>query len=135
MFCCLDGLVVLILANFQRTIISRSKFLNVPSTATTTKVLFNVITSNRKEIILHILLTSNMISKPIPLLIASTMSQCYVERLIMVKHYYSVARRPYLSPSFVAVFKRDSMMVLAKALSLWFVVRWASWSTDQNVFW
>ena len=25
-------------------------------------------------------------------------------------------------------------MGLAKALSLWFVVRWASWSTDQNVF-
>lgn len=67
-----------------------------------------------------------MVSRGITVLIASTMSQCYVERLIMVKDYYSVARRPHLSPSFVAVFKRDSMIGLAKALSLWFVVRWAS---------
>lgn len=75
-----------------------------------------------------------MTSRGIPVLIASTMSECYTERLIMVKDYYSVARRPYLSPSFVAVFKRDSMIGLAKGLSLWFVVRWASWSTNQNIF-
>lgn len=62
------------------------------------------------------------------------MSQCYIEKLIMVKSYYPVARKTYLSPSFVAGFEKDSMIGLAKALSSWFVVRWASWSTKQNVF-
>lgn len=48
-----------------------------------------------------------MINHGITVLIASTMSQCFVEMLIMVKDYYTVGKRPYLSPSFVAVLKRD----------------------------
>lgn len=67
-----------------------------------------------------------MINQGITILKASTMSQCYIENLIMVRSYYPVARRPYLSSSFVAGFERDSMTGLAKALSSWFVVRWAS---------
>lgn len=102
---------------------SRPAFLHILSPTTNTEVPFLTVTTNRKEKKKNVFLSSNMIIQGITVLIASTMSQCYVERLIVVKDYYSVARRLYLSPSSVAVFKRDPMIGLAKALSLWFVVR------------